>query len=96
MFGRSIPNPRNLAALEQVEAWVRARYDLPVDGLVLVSEEAGRLAGFPPLMTVVLFWIPDGTRHRVTIFKPVASVSAADLPVRWLRPSLVDDAGDCC
>ncbi|MDG1118443.1 MAG: hypothetical protein P8N72_15160 [Flavimaricola sp.] len=96
MFGRAATDTRNLHSLEQVETWTRETFGLTADCLVLVSEEAGRLPGFPPLLTVVLFWTPDGTRHRLTLFKPVAGVVAGDMPIHWLRPSLVDDAGDCC
>lgn len=96
MFQRLGGNPDNLVHLERVEDEIRARFGLVDDDLVLVSEAASGLPGFPDLDTTIRFW-SDGQRYRVRVFKPVRDVAAADLPVAWLKPSLVDDGdADCC
>jgi hypothetical protein len=95
MFGLLRPSYENLEHLERVETCVRVHFALAPDDLVIVSEDPGRLPGYPPLQTTVLFW-SQGLRHRFVVFKPVAMVVAADLPVVWLRPALVEDGGECC
>lgn len=96
MFRRAARPVVEPAALEAVEALVRARFHLGPDDLVLVSEEAPRQPGFPSRATQVLFWRGD-IRHRFQVFRPAADVGAADIPVSWLLPSLVDDGtADCC
>ena len=50
-------------------AWTRARFALPEDAVILVSEIACGLPGCPPLETVVAFWTDD-RRHRFKLFKP--------------------------
>lgn len=97
MFGRRAWPAAAAADLDRVEELVRARFELGPDCLVMVSQLPTRQPGFPPLETRVLFWTDDGPRHRLRLFKPVAEVRAADLPLRWLRPGLIDDGdSDCC
>jgi nitrate reductase delta subunit len=63
----------------------------------MVLEGEGRLPGYPPRETTVLFWTDPGTRHRLRLFKAAEAVTEEDLPVRWLLPTLVDDGdGECC
>ena len=95
MFGLLRPSYENLEHLERVEACVRAHFALTQGDLVLVAEDPGRLPGYPPLQTTVLFWSQD-VRHRFVVFKPVAKVAESDLPVVWLLPALVDNGGECC
>jgi hypothetical protein len=88
--------PAHREALERVRAWTRARFGLPVDDVILVSELACALPGCPPLETVVAFWTETDTRHHFKIFKPVAEVVADDLPPAWLKGALaVPEGGDC-
>jgi len=82
-----------------VKAWKRARFNLPAQATVLVSEISCALPGCPPLHTVVAFWSEDGQRYQLKLFKPVAQVIADDLPPGWMRRALValDGMGDeCC
>jgi hypothetical protein len=91
--------PEHVAALEQVKAWTRARFKLPDDATVFVSELSCALPGCPPRETVIAFWTEGDTRHQFKVFKPVAEVALDDLPPGWLKPALVvaDDAGwECC
>lgn len=96
MFARNASHRGNLAHLEQVEVWTRLRFGLADRDIVLVSEEAGRLPGYPQRLTVVQFWTADGQRYRFVVFKPVALVTEADLPIEWLLPALRDEGGECC
>lgn len=93
---RAIARPE-VDDLERVEALVRDRFGVGEDDLVLVSEEAGRLPGLPPRMTTILFWSGRERRHRLRLYKPAASVVAADLPAGWLKGALLDEGeDDCC
>lgn len=97
MFKPSFGNRTNLEHLERVERLTRDRFGLRGADLVIVSEEIGRKPGFPPLETLVLFWVADGQRYRFRIFKPVAQVTVEDIPIKWMLPSLLDDGtSDCC
>ena len=92
-------SPEQLEALGRVREWTRARFDLPEDAAILVSEVACGLPGCPPLETVVAFWTADATRHQFKIFKSVQGVVADDLPYAWLKDALVVPEGfeyDCC
>ena len=89
----------HLPALDRIADQTRKRFKLGQEAVVLVAELACTLPGCPPLDTVVVFWTPDGVRHRFKIFKPVAQVTEEDLPYDWLMRSLAaperfDD--DCC
>jgi nitrate reductase delta subunit len=93
-FARKAPG--HAEALERVRAWTRARFGLPVDDVILVSELACALPGCPPLETIVAFWTETDTRHHFKIFKPVAEVVPDDLPPAWLKDALaVPEGGDC-
>ena len=90
--------PGDAEALERVRAWTRARFGLPADDVILVSELACALPGCPPLETVVAFWI-ESTRHHFKVFKPVEEVVVDDLPPAWLKNALADLEGigcECC
>src|SRR5262249_58348628 len=85
-------------ATERVRGGTRARFALADDAVILVPEVACRLAGCPPLETVVVFWVEE-KRHHFKVFKPVADVAMDDLPFGWLRSALVVSEGvdcDCC
>ncbi len=97
MFQRFGTRPENVECLSRIEGWTRARFSLDAADIVLVSEEASGLPGFPALDTTVRFWTDRDTRYRLRIFKPARDVATTDLPVAWLLPSLIDDGDpDCC
>jgi hypothetical protein len=86
-------------ALDRVAEQTRKRFKLGPETVVLVVELACTLPGCPPVDTVVVFWTPDGVRHRFRIFKPVVQVTEDDLPYVWLMRSLAAPEGlgdDCC
>ncbi len=78
------------AARIRVEGWTRARFDLPEDAVVMVSELQCSVPGCPPLETVVGFWTGGGERHHYKVFKPVAEIVEDDLPPAWLKPALAE------
>ncbi|NNF72292.1 MAG: hypothetical protein HKN02_08890 [Rhodobacteraceae bacterium] len=97
MFLRRFETPPDPAALARVEALVRERFGVAGEDIVLVTEEAWRVPGFPARMTTILFWQGRETRHRVRVFKPVSEIGPSDLPLGWLRGALLDEGeGDCC
>jgi nitrate reductase delta subunit len=90
--------PAYYEALVRVREWTRERFTLPADAAILVSEIACRVAGCPPLETVVVFWIGE-TRHHFKFFKPLGEVVSDDFPPAWLREALAVPDGfecDCC
>src|SRR5262249_55856484 len=87
------------AALERVKEWTRARFQLPQEAAILVSQVACGLPGCPPLETVVAFWTEGDRRHHFKVFKPVVEVSEDDLPPSFMKSALVasDDVDcECC
>ena len=98
-LGTLARGPAHLAAAERVEQLTRQRFNLARDAVVVAVEIACQVPGCPPVETAIAFWGADGTRYRYKIFKPIAAVTADDLPVTWLLPSLVDHGEpgcDCC
>jgi nitrate reductase delta subunit len=92
-------SPEQLAALDRVREWTRARFALPEEATIIVAEVACGLPGCPPLETVVAFWFPGDMRHQFKVFKPVREVVEGDLPFAWLKEALVvfdGVGGDCC
>ena len=91
--------PEELAALDRVREWTRARFALSEEAAIVVAEVACGLPGCPPVETVVAFWAAGDTRHRFKVFKPVRDVVEDDLPFAWLKDALVALDGmdcDCC
>lgn len=88
--------PDHLTAIERVGGWVRARFGLGEEAVVMVSEVSCQLPGCPPVETVVAFWTDEETRYRTKIFKPVALVTEDDLPPKWYLPALYDDGTIWC
>jgi hypothetical protein len=86
-FNANRKSPEHLQALERVKVWTRARFRIPDEAPVLVSELACTLPDCAPLETVVAFWTEDAERHHFKIFKPVQSVEPGDFPAHW-----IDDA----
>jgi hypothetical protein len=85
----------DLDALDRVVDWTRGRFGLAQDAAVFVAEVACTLPGCPPLETVVVFWDAD-VRHHFKVFKRLADVVEDDLPLAWLKDSLVLPDGVAC
>jgi hypothetical protein len=97
MLAFSKKSPEHVAALDRVREWVRERFRLG-DDAILVAEVACAVPGCPPVETVIAFWSGE-RRHHFKVFKPVAEVSADDLPPRWYMGALAVPDGfqcDCC
>jgi hypothetical protein len=95
---RSLSKRQDRPALDLVRAWTRARFALPGDQTVMVSELACAVPGCPPIETHVVFWSDLG-RHHFKIFKPLANVVEDDLPPAFMKTALVALDGadcDCC
>jgi nitrate reductase delta subunit len=82
-------SPEHSAALERVRQWTRARFALPEQETVLVSEVACGLPGCPPVETVIAFWSDGDKRHHWKVFKPVAEVVEDDLPPSWMKDAII-------
>ena len=94
MLAFSRKSPEHVAALDRVREWVRERFRLG-DDAILVAEVACAVPGCPPVETVIAFWSEE-RRHHFKVFKPVAEVSADDLPPRWYMGALaVPDEFQC-
>ncbi|MBX9841967.1 MAG: hypothetical protein K2Z80_09200 [Xanthobacteraceae bacterium] len=94
MLAFSKKSPEHLAALDRVREWVRERFALG-ETAILVAEVACAVPGCPPVETVIAFW-SLGRRHHFKVFKPVADVTAEDLPPRWYMGALaVPDEYQC-
>lgn len=87
-----------LAAIERVRVWTRARFSLPEEAVVFVTELACISPGCPPLETIVAFWSAPGVRHQFKFFKPVQEVIEDDLPPYWMKNAIIVDETDisCC
>ena len=91
--------PEHLAAIDRVRDWTRARFKLPDDAAIMVTEVTCALPGCPPLETVVAFWTASDTRHHFKVFKPIAEVIEDDLPPSWMKNALIVVEGfgcECC
>lgn len=96
MLGSFRKAPDKLAALERVKEWTRARFRLPEDAAILVSEVACSVPGCPPLETVVAFWTEGDKRHQFKAFKPPEEVTQDDIPFDWLMDSLHEPDTNYC
>jgi hypothetical protein len=97
MLAFSKKSPEYVAALDRVRDWVRERFQLG-DEAILVAEVACAVPGCPPIETVIAFWSEE-RRHHFKVFKPVAEVIADDLPPRWYMGALAvpdEFQCDCC
>jgi nitrate reductase delta subunit len=91
-------SPAQLAAIERVRQWTRARFGLADEAAVMVAEVSCRLPGCPPLETVVAFWTDTDKRHQFKIFKRLEEVAACDLPPAFMKNALIvdEEAGFVC
>ena len=97
MLAFSKKSPKHVAALDRVREWVRLRFSLGEEA-ILVAEVACAVPGCPPVETVIAFWSEE-RRHHFKVFKPVADVADADLPPSWMKRALAvpdDFECDCC
>jgi nitrate reductase delta subunit len=83
-------------AVERVKEWTRQRFTLDEDAIVMVTESAPRLPGYPPLQTAVSFWTAPKERHHFTVYKPVTDVAEEDVPPAWMKESLALSEGVSC
>jgi nitrate reductase delta subunit len=90
------PDPDRAAAASRVKRWTRERFLLKDEATVFVTELAGGPPGFPPLRTVVSFWIAERGYHHFTAFKPLKEVAASDIPPAWYLDALRVEAGVQC
>jgi hypothetical protein len=99
MLAPSRKTSDRLEAASRVKAWTRARFSLPADSIILVSELESAAPGFPPLSTVVAFWSAERKHYHWRIFKPLEEVVEDDLPPAWYKQALEVTAGlqcGCC
>jgi hypothetical protein len=98
-LGARNKNAEDRAAIARVKHWVRDRFRLNEDDVVMVNELECALPGCPPLETVIAFWTEDGQRRHYKVFKPVVEVVEDDLPPSWMKNALIVQDGmgcDCC
>jgi hypothetical protein len=99
MLGLPKKTYAHFGAIERIRGWVRERFSLQVEDVVMVSEVACSMPGCPPLETVIAFWTEGTKRHHLKIFKPVEDVTEDDLPPYWMKEALEVGDGfgcDCC
>src|SRR5689334_10198498 len=90
-------NPQRRAeAASNVKGWARVRFGLRDTDTVFVSELEGGAPGFPPLRTVVSFWIAERGHYHFTVFKPLEEVREPDVPPAWFLDALRVEAGVQC
>ena len=82
--------PLDREARRRVKEWTQARFRLPEDAAILVTEIACGVPGCPPLETVVAFWTAADRRHHFKVFKPVTEVVEDDLPPIWMKDRLIE------
>jgi hypothetical protein len=95
-FGTARRGPAHLEAVQRLKEWTRVRFAIGDGEVIVVSEVATTLPGFPPRQTAVAFWTADGTRHHFSVFKPVERVMPEDVPPAWLKASLALSEGIEC
>ena len=84
----TLEDARALDAADPLE-FARARFTLPEEAAILVTELACGLPGCPPIETVVAFWSDAETRHQFKLFKRVEEVLEEDLPPSWMKTALI-------
>ena len=86
----------HLAAVERVKDWTRGRFELDDMTIVMITEAASKLPGYPPLQTAVSFWTQDNARHHFTVFKRIEDVAEADIPPAFMKAALALSEGISC
>jgi hypothetical protein len=90
------PHPDRAEAAARVKAWTRQRFSLDEEDTLFVTELQGGAPGFPPLRTVVSFWIAERGHYHFTAFKPLGDVRESDIPPSWYLEALKVEAGVQC
>ena len=90
------PDSERAAAGTRVKRWTKARFSLDEAATIFVTELEGGAPGFPPLRTVVSFWIAERGHYHFTAFKPLKEVSESDIPPSWYLDALKVEAGAAC
>jgi nitrate reductase delta subunit len=90
------PHTDRAQAASRVKRWTRERFRLNGEDTVFVTELAGGAPGFPPLRTVVSFWIAERGHYHFTVFRPLADVGEDDIPPAWYLDALKVEAGVQC
>ena len=90
------PDSDRAAAASRVKRWTKEKFSLDEEATVFVTELEGGAPGFPPLRTVVSFWIAERGRYHFTAFKPLKEVSESDIPPSWYLDALKVEAGAAC
>jgi hypothetical protein len=91
--------PDRAGAASRIKAWTRARFALPNETTIFVTELQNATPGFPPLSTVVSFWTAEQKHYHFRVFKPLEAVVEDDIPPSWYREALAVTAGvecGCC
>jgi hypothetical protein len=89
-------DPSRGDAASQVKRWTRSRFGLSAGDTIFVSELEGGAPGFPPLRTVVAFWMGAGRHYHFSVFKPLGEVTEDDIPPAWYRDALAVTPGMDC
>jgi hypothetical protein len=91
--------PSRAEAASRVKRWTRERFALNEEATLFVTELEGGAPGFPPLRTVVSFWIAERGHYHFSVFKPLKEVREDDVPPSWYLDALAVEAGvqcSCC
>src|SRR5690348_18308763 len=96
MFKPPANSHRRAEAASRVKAWTRNRFSLNEESTLFVTELEGGAPGFPPLRTVVSFWIAERGHFHFTAFKLLEEVREEDVPPAWYLDALKVEAGVPC
>ena len=89
-------DPDRAGAAARVKAWTRTRFGLSDADTLFVTELEGGAPGFPPLRTVVSFWIAGRGHYHFTAFTSLAEVVESDIPPSWYLEALrIDESVQC-
>jgi hypothetical protein len=88
--------PERAEAASRLKAWTRERFSLGGGDTIFVTELEGGAPGFPPLRTVVSFWIAERGHFHFTVFKPLREAREDDVPPAWYLDALEIEAGVSC
>jgi nitrate reductase delta subunit len=83
-------------AIERVKDWTRGRFQLDDAAIVIITESAPKLPGYPPMQTAVSFWTADKQRHHFSVFKPVDQLAEDDIPPAFMKGALALSEGVSC
>lgn len=73
------PQKRDPVQLTQVKQWVTARFAVPDDATVMVTELRCTEPGCPPLETVIAVLAADGTRQQWKLHHAANAITEAEI-----------------